>query len=64
MLRFLVMIIHLGHVHELVRYPIKSMAGVATNSDFLGWYGLQIRGSVIKLTGCPTLICPHRVTVP
>lgn len=34
-------IIHLGHVHELVRYPIKSMAGVATNSAFLGWHGLQ-----------------------
>lgn len=35
------MIIHLGHVHELVRYPIKSMAGVATSSAFLGWHGLQ-----------------------
>ena len=35
------MIIHLGHVHELVRYPVKSMAGVATNSAFLGWHGLQ-----------------------
>jgi uncharacterized protein YcbX len=35
------MIIHLGHVHELVRYPIKSMAGVATHSAFLGWHGLQ-----------------------
>ena len=35
------MIIHLGHVHELVRYPIKSMAGVATDSAFLGWHGLQ-----------------------
>lgn len=35
------MIIHLGHVHQLVRYPVKSMAGVATNSAFLGWHGLQ-----------------------
>jgi hypothetical protein len=33
--------IHLGHVRELVRYPVKSMAGVATNSAFLGWHGLQ-----------------------
>ena len=33
--------IHLGYVHELVRYPIKSMAGVATGSAFLGWHGLQ-----------------------
>ena len=35
------MIIHLGHVHELVRYPVKSMAGVATDSAFLGWHGLH-----------------------
>jgi uncharacterized protein YcbX len=35
------MIIHLGHVHELARYPVKSMAGVATDSAFLGWHGLQ-----------------------
>ena len=35
------MMIHLGHVHELVRYPVKSMAGVAANSAFLGWHGLQ-----------------------
>jgi uncharacterized protein YcbX len=35
------MIIHLGHVRELVRYPVKSMAGVATSSAFLGWHGLQ-----------------------
>jgi uncharacterized protein YcbX len=33
--------IHLGHVHELVRYPVKSMAGVATDSAVLGWHGLQ-----------------------
>jgi uncharacterized protein YcbX len=33
--------IQLGHVHELVRYPVKSMAGVSTGSAFLGWHGLQ-----------------------
>jgi uncharacterized protein len=31
----------LGHVFELVRYPIKSMAGTATESAFLGWHGLD-----------------------
>ncbi len=35
------MIIHVGYVHELVRYPVKSMAGIAVNSAFLGWHGLQ-----------------------
>jgi uncharacterized protein len=35
------MLIHIGHVHELVRYPVKSMAGVATSSAFLGWHGLE-----------------------
>ena len=30
----------LGHVCELVRYPVKSMAGTATGSAFLGWHGL------------------------
>ncbi|HEU4795989.1 MAG TPA: MOSC domain-containing protein [Pyrinomonadaceae bacterium] len=34
------MIIQVGHVHELARYPVKSMAGVATKSAFLGWHGL------------------------
>lgn len=29
----------LGHVGELVRYPVKSMAGTATESAFLGWHG-------------------------
>lgn len=33
--------IHLGHVHGLTRYPVKSMAGVATDSAVLGWHGLQ-----------------------
>ncbi len=34
------MIIHLGHVHQIVRYPVKSMAGIAADSAFLGWHGL------------------------
>lgn len=33
--------IQLGHVCEIVRYPIKSMAGIATESAFLGWHGLE-----------------------
>jgi uncharacterized protein len=31
----------LGRVCELVRYPIKSMAGTRTESAFLGWHGLD-----------------------
>jgi uncharacterized protein YcbX len=31
----------IGRVVELVRYPVKSMAGVANESAFLGWHGLQ-----------------------
>jgi uncharacterized protein YcbX len=30
-----------GHVCELVRYPVKSMAGTVTESAFLGWHGLD-----------------------
>lgn len=33
--------IDLGHVSELVRYPVKSMAGTRTDSAFLGWHGLD-----------------------
>lgn len=33
--------IQLGHISELVRYPIKSMAGTPTESAFLGWHGLD-----------------------
>jgi len=33
--------IQLGHVRELVRYPVKSMAGTPTESACLGWYGLE-----------------------
>jgi uncharacterized protein YcbX len=35
------MIIHLGHVHGLVRYPVKSMSGIPTDSAFIGWHGLS-----------------------
>jgi uncharacterized protein len=31
----------IGRVVELVRYPVKSMAGVASESAFLGWHGLH-----------------------
>jgi len=31
----------LGRVCELVRYPVKSMAGTLTKSAFLGWHGLD-----------------------
>jgi uncharacterized protein YcbX len=30
----------IGHIRELVRYPVKSMAGTTTESAFLGWHGL------------------------
>ena len=33
--------IELGTVCELTRYPVKSMAGVTTDSAFLGWHGLD-----------------------
>src|SRR5690349_18632360 len=33
--------IHIGHVREIARYPVKSMAGVATESALLGWHGLD-----------------------
>jgi uncharacterized protein YcbX len=32
--------IHVGYVCEIVRYPVKSMAGTAMESAFLGWHGL------------------------
>jgi uncharacterized protein YcbX len=34
------MLTELGHICELVRYPVKSMAGTVTESAFLGWHGL------------------------
>src|SRR2546421_3993999 len=33
--------IHLGQIREIVRYPVKSMAGVPTESAMLGWHGLD-----------------------
>ena len=33
--------IPVGHVCEIVRYPVKSMAGTATESALLGWHGLD-----------------------
>jgi uncharacterized protein len=30
-----------GHVRQIVRYPIKSMAGIPTDSAFVGWHGLE-----------------------
>lgn len=32
---------NIGRVSEIVRYPVKSMAGIPTHSAFLGWYGLD-----------------------
>ena len=33
--------IRIGCIRELVRYPVKSMAGVPIHSAFLGWHGLE-----------------------
>jgi uncharacterized protein YcbX len=33
--------LQIGRVSEIVRYPVKSMAGITTLSAFLGWYGLD-----------------------
>src|SRR5215469_62935 len=33
--------VRVGRVGEIVRYPVKSMAGIATESAFLGWHGLD-----------------------
>ena len=35
------MIKRIGHICELVRYPIKSMAGTPAELAFLGWHGLD-----------------------
>lgn len=35
------MINELGRVCEIVRYPVKSMAGIPADSAFLGWHGLD-----------------------
>lgn len=31
---------HVGRICEIVRYPVKSMAGIPAQSAFLGWHGL------------------------
>jgi uncharacterized protein len=33
--------IPVGRICEIVRYPVKSMAGIPAESAFLGWYGLD-----------------------
>ena len=33
--------IEIGRVCEVVRYPVKSMAGIPTESAVLGWHGLE-----------------------
>jgi len=33
--------IELGHVFEIARYPVKSMAGIVAESAALGWHGLS-----------------------
>jgi MOSC domain-containing protein len=33
--------IRVGRIREIVRYPVKSMAGTAAESAFLGWHGLD-----------------------
>ena len=35
------MMLQLGHISEVVRYPVKSMAGSSTQSAHLGWHGLD-----------------------
>jgi uncharacterized protein YcbX len=35
------MIVELGQVRELYRYPVKSMAPVAVQSTLLGWHGIE-----------------------
>ncbi|HTR04581.1 MAG TPA: MOSC domain-containing protein [Thermoanaerobaculia bacterium] len=35
------MAFRVGRVREIVRYPVKSMAGVPTPSAVLGWHGLE-----------------------
>jgi hypothetical protein len=35
------MALYVGRICELVRYPVKSLAGTATESALLGWHGLD-----------------------
>ncbi len=39
--RIVTIMMHVGHIREIVRYPIKSMAGIPTDSAFVGWHGLE-----------------------
>ena len=32
--------IPIGHIREITRYPVKSMAGIPVDSAMLGWHGL------------------------
>jgi hypothetical protein len=32
--------LHVGQIREITRYPIKSMAGIPTESAMIGWHGL------------------------
>lgn len=32
--------IDIGRVHEITRYPVKSMAGAVTDAALLGWHGI------------------------
>ena len=34
-------LVEVGRVAEIVRYPVKSMAGIVTDSAVLGWHGLD-----------------------
>src|SRR5262245_45214442 len=63
------MIIHLGCIHELARYPVKSMAGISTDSAFLGWHGLQGDGRFAfrrlnDNSGFPWLTASRLITQP
>jgi len=33
--------VRLGRIQEIVRYPVKSMAGIPAESAVLGWHGLD-----------------------
>ncbi|MEZ4295157.1 MAG: MOSC domain-containing protein [Polyangiaceae bacterium] len=35
------LMVRVGKIKEIVRYPVKSMAGVAAESALLGWHGLE-----------------------
>src|SRR3974390_3462262 len=35
------MLIEIGHVEAIFRYPVKSMAGERLEAAHLGWYGLE-----------------------